>query len=272
MSAFISRGAMSITLGRLSIDVLSDGEFRLDGGAMFGMVPRERWKHWCPPDEQNRIRLATHALLVRSDDFTLVIEAGISDDVDRELFAITKEPTLEESLATHGVDVAAVTHVLFTHLHFDHAGGGDRFPQATCIAQRREWQAMTSPDVLHSRSYRRKDRPPEGRLVLVDGAKEPLPGVAVRLTGGHSPGHQVVILEEQALFWGDLMPTQHHLSPPRFMAYDLVPQEVAQRKIALLAESAEKGWLNFLYHEPDPTPRRLVGADGRYAWAEAAKQ
>ena len=257
---------MSITLGRLEVDVLSDGEFRLDGGAMFGMVPRERWKKWCPPDERNRIRLATHGLLVRSDDFTLVIEPGISGDVDRELFAITKEPTLEESLERIGVSPPDVTHVLFTHLHFDHAGGGDRFENATYIAQRREWEAMTTPDVLHSRSYRQEDRPPEDRLQLVDGTKEPLPGVAVRLTGGHTPGHQVVILEDQALFWGDLMPTQFHLSPPRFMAYDLMPTDVAQQKITLLAESAEQGWLNFLYHELDPEPRRLVGKNGRYAW------
>ncbi len=233
---------------------------------MFGMVPRERWKQWCPPDERNRIRLATHGLLVRGDDFTLVVEPGISGDVDRELFAITKEPTLEESLAGYGVAPEDVTHVLFTHLHFDHAGSGDRFPNATCIAQLREWEAMTSPNVLHSRSYRRADRPPEERLQLVDGAEEPLSGVAVRRTGGHTPGHQVVILEDQALFWGDLMPTRFHLSPPRFMAYDLMPADVAQRKIELLAESTEKGWLNFLYHELDPVPRRLVGKDGRYAW------
>jgi glyoxylase-like metal-dependent hydrolase (beta-lactamase superfamily II) len=231
-------------------------------------VPRERWKFLCPPDEQNRIRLGTHGLLVQGDDFTLVIEPGISGDVDRDLFAVTKEPTLEESLASHGVEAESVSHVLFTHLHFDHAGGGDRFPNATYVVQRREWEAMTSPDVLHSRSYRPEDRPPEDRLHLVDGAAEPLPGVAVRLTGGHTPGHQVVILEEQALFWGDLMPTRHHLSPPRFMAYDLMPQDVARQKIALLAESTEKGWLNFLYHELDPTPRRLVGRGRRYSWAE----
>ncbi len=258
---------MSIELGRLKIDVLSDGEFRLDGGAMFGMVPRERWKEWCAPDERNRIRLATHGLLVRGDGFTLVIEPGISGDVDRDLFAVTKEPTLEESLAGCGVSPEEVTHVLFTHLHFDHAGGGDRFSNAIYIAQRREWAAMNSPDVLHSRSYCRQDRPPQDRLDLVDGSAEPLPGIAVRLTGGHTPGHQVVVLEDAALFWGDLMPTRFHISPPRFMAYDLMPADVAQRKIDLLAESAEKGWLNFLYHELDPAPRRLVGENGRYRWA-----
>ncbi len=259
---------MSIELGGLEIDILSDGEFRLDGGAMFGMVPRERWKKWCPPDEKNRIRLATHGLLVRGDDFTLVIEPGISGDVDRDWFAITKEPTLEESLAGKGVSPGLVTHVLFTHLHFDHAGGGDRFPHATCLVQRREWEAMTSPDLLHSRSYRREDRPPEDRLQLLDGEEEPLPGVVVRLTGGHTPGHQVVILGDRALFWGDLMPTRHHLSPPRFMAYDLMPRDVARQKVALLAESTGKGWLNFLYHELDPVPRHLAGHNGRYAWAD----
>jgi glyoxylase-like metal-dependent hydrolase (beta-lactamase superfamily II) len=253
---------MSFSIGRLTVDVVSDGEFRLDGGAMFGMVPRERWEKWCPPDDRHRIRLATHGLLVRGEGFTLVIEPGISGDVDRDLFAVTKVPTLEESLAGFGVAPEDVTDVILTHAHFDHAGGGHRFPNARTILQELEWKAMCSPGLLHNRSYRPEDRPSAESLHLVSGEAEPLPGVVLRLTGGHTPGHQIVVLEDQALFWGDLMPTVHHLSPPRFMAYDLTPATVAKMKQSLLAESAEKGWLNFLYHELDPTPRRIE-AEGR---------
>jgi hypothetical protein len=89
---------MSQEFGRLTVDVLSDGEFRLDGGAMFGMVPRERWEQFCAPDERHRIRLATHGLLVRGPGFVLVLEPGIGGTVDRDAFALTKEPSLEASL------------------------------------------------------------------------------------------------------------------------------------------------------------------------------
>jgi len=253
---------VAIELGNLRIDVLSDGEFRLDGGAMFGMVPRERWKEWCPPDERNRIRLQTHGLLVRGPDFVLVVEPGIAEEIDRDLFAVTKKPTLESSLAEHGVSPEGVTHVTCTHLHFDHAGGGDRFPNATYLVQRREWETANSPHLLHSRSYRSQDLPPEDRLVLVEGEAEPLPGVALRLTGGHTPGHQVVIFEDRAIFWGDLLPTVHHLSPPRTMAYDFSPLDVVDAKILLMGEAARKDWVCFLYHDLDPRPARIT-ADGK---------
>lgn len=255
--------------GNLQVDVLSDGEFRLDGGAMFGMVPRERWEGLAPPDERNRIRLGTHGLLVRGASFCLVIEPGTSPRMDPDLFAVVKEPTLEESLAGFGVAPGDVTHVAYTHLHFDHTGGGDRFTNATCLVQKREWEAMSSPHLLHTRSYIRADRPPEERTTLLDGEAEPLPGVRFVPTGGHTPGHQIVILEDAALFWGDLMPTRHHLSPARFMAYDLDPKDVAETKVRLLEKSADRGWVNFLYHDLGAEGLTLERKGRRYDWIGA---
>ncbi|MHC4473687.1 MAG: MBL fold metallo-hydrolase [Planctomycetota bacterium] len=249
---------MTVELENLTIDVLSDGEFRLDGGAMFGMVPRERWREWCPPDERNRIRLQTHTLLVRGPDFVLLADPGIGDDVDRDWFAVTKEPSLEDSLGSVGLSPEDVTHVVFTHLHFDHAGGGDRFPNAEYIVQREEWDSMTLRAVRMSKSYRRGDRPPKERTRFLEGHAEPLPGVVLRPTGGHTLGHQVMVLEDAAIFWGDLMPTAHHVSPARLMAYDLTPLTVIDQKLLLLAESEEKGWLSFLYHDLDPRPGRIT--------------
>ena len=262
---------MSHDLFRLKLDVLSDGEFKLDGGAMFGMVPRERWVEWCPPDDRNRIRLQTHTLLVRGPDFVLLVDPGIGATVDRDAFAVGKEPTLEGALAELGIAPADVTHVTYSHLHFDHAGGGDRFPNATYLVQHREWDQHANPPVLHNRSYRAEDRPPVGRTKLLEGDVEPLPGVAMRRTGGHTPGHQVVIFEDRAIFWGDLFPTRHHLSPPRTMAYDLDPLRVVTAKTELMTESARKGWLNFLYHELDPAPFTLSERDGRFRIREPDK-
>jgi glyoxylase-like metal-dependent hydrolase (beta-lactamase superfamily II) len=249
-------------LDQLEVDVLSDGEFRLDGGAMFGMVPRERWQKWLPPDGRNRIRLGTHAICVRGPDFVLVVEQGIGRGVDEDLFAVSRETSLESSLRALGIEPEDVTHATCTHWHFDHAGGGGRFPNAAYFVQKREWEAMTAPTVLHNRSYRPEDRPPQERTQIVDGDAEILPGVEVRLTGGHTPGHQVVVLEERALFWGDLFPTAFHLSPPRTMAYDLFPTDVVERKLALLAESADKDWWNYLYHDLDPAPGHIL-RDGK---------
>lgn len=255
---------MTIELGGLAIDVVPDCRFRLDGGAMFGMVPRERWEKWFPPDERHRIAMGTHSICVRGPDFVLVVEQGIGAGVDEDLFAIDRSTTLEASLTAIGVDPADVTHATCTHWHFDHAGGGGRFPNATYFVQRSEWAAMTSPSVLHNRSYRVEDRPTEERIEFLDGDAEILPGVAVRLTGGHTPGHQVVILEDRAIFWGDLFPTRFHLSPARTMAYDLNPADVVEQKLELLAESADKGWLGFLYHDLDPTPGRVIRDGKRY--------
>jgi len=248
----------------LRLDVLPDGELRLDGGAMFGMVPRERWKEWCPPDERNRIRLATNALLVRGPDFVLLVEQGVSPGADEAAFAVRRDPTIEAGLGELGLSPEDVTHAVLTHLHFDHSGGGTRFPGAEIVVQRRELEAWREPPVLQNRSYLPGDDLPEDRLRVVDGDAEVVPGVAVRRTGGHSPGHQVVVLEDRAIFWGDLFPTEHHLSPPRTMAYDLEPLVVVDVKRELLAESAGKGWLNFHYHDVDPRPTRIVAGGRRF--------
>ena len=256
---------MKVELERITLQVLSDGEFRLDGGAMFGPVPKDRWREWCPPDERNRIRLQTHTLLVLGPDFVLLVDPGIGDDVDRDLFAVTKEPTLEASLAGAGIATKDVTHVVFTHLHFDHAGGGDRFPNATYLVQQREWDSFGIRAVRMTRSYREADRPPEARVRLIDGRAEPLPGVVLTPTGGHTLGHQVVVLEDAAIFWGDLLPTAHHVSPARVLAYDLEPLRVIGQKSLLLETAAERRWLCFLYHDLDPRPGRIDRDEkGRY--------
>jgi len=249
---------VTVELAGIRLDVLSDGEFRLDGGAMFGMVPRERWEHWCPPDDRNRIRLQTHTLLARGDGFALLVDPGLGADLDADLFAIAKVPTLEESLAGVGLAPEDVTHVAFTHLHFDHAGGGDRFPNAEYLVQRAEWDSMSLPEIRMTRSYRESDRPPEDRTRLLDGVSAPFPRVEFRPTGGHTLGHQVLIFEDAAIFWGDLLPTAHHVSPARVMAYDLAPLRVIGQKSLLLEEAAEKNWLGFLYHDLDPRPGRVV--------------
>jgi glyoxylase-like metal-dependent hydrolase (beta-lactamase superfamily II) len=271
---------MSLDLGSLRIDVIPCGEFRLDGGAMFGQVPKPRWSSFVQADEKNRIVMGTNALLVRGRSFVLLVESGCgtrwtADELS--FFGIGSPRGLLDGLARLGVRPEDVTHATVSHMHFDHAGGlliGDdatpTFPRARHLLDGIEFAAAASPPEFQKASY----RGPFGRiaeqglLVEMKGDETPLPGVRIRRTGGHTDGHQVVVLgegREKAVFLGDLVPTSWHLPPAYTMAYDLHPQQVLTRKREILDEAAAGGWTAFFYHDPDPRPARLAKDGKRYA-------
>jgi glyoxylase-like metal-dependent hydrolase (beta-lactamase superfamily II) len=255
-------------IGDLEVAVVSDGEFRLDGGAMYGMVPKTRWAPLDPPDGSNRVRLGMHCLLVRGPSFLALLETGIGRGWDREWderYGILHPPNVEESLAALGVRPDEVTHAVLSHMHFDHAGGLPHLPRARLVVQRRELDAWREPPAFHRASYAPARAPRLEGAILLEGDAEPLPGISVRRTGGHTDGHQVVFLRsrgETALFFGDLLPTVRHLPPLWTMAYDLVPMEVVDRKRELLEAAAAGGWWVHFYHDADPRPAR-VERDGR---------
>ena len=276
----------SLTLGRLTIDVIPCGEFRLDGGAMFGQVPRTRWESFVAPDDRNRIVMGTNALLVRGANFVLVVETGCGTrwtPDELKFFGIGNPRGLLEGLARLSVRPEDVTHVTCSHLHFDHGGGlltgdapdapaGLTFPNAQHLLNVQEFAAAASPPEFQKASYRGPfTRIAEaGRLREMRDASDVLPGVRIRHTGGHTDGHQIVILgegRERAVFLGDLVPTSWHLPPAYTMAYDLHPQQVLTRKREVLDEAAAGGWTACFYHDPDPRPARLV-RDGRRYVAE----
>ena len=282
--------APSLELGRLRLDVIPCGEFRLDGGAMFGQVPRVRWETFVRPDSRNRIAMGTNALLVRAPNFTLLVESGCgtrwtSEELD--FFGIGDPGALERGLAALGVSPDDVTHVTCSHLHFDHGGGlftgdgatapdeGDlRFPAAVHLLQGAEFAAAVAPPEFQKASYRGPFARlrASGRLREVRGDEEVLPGVRVRHTGGHTDGHQIVVLgdgREKAVFLGDLVPTAWHLPPAYTMAYDLHPQQVMTRKREVLDLAAAEGWRACFYHDPDPRPG-VVRRDGRRYVVERA--
>lgn len=274
---------MSLDLGKLRIDVIPCGEFRLDGGAMFGQVPKTRWSGFVPADERNRIVMGTNALLVRGPSFALVVESGCgtrwtTDELS--FFGIGSPRGLLDGLARLGVRPEDVTHATCSHLHFDHAGGllaGDgpdapaelTFPNARHLLDGVEYAAATNPPEFQKASYRGPfQRVAErGRLVEMKGDERPLPGVRIRRTGGHTDGHQIVVLgegREKAVFLGDLVPTSWHLPPAYTMSYDLHPQQVLTKKREVLDEAASEGWTAFFYHDPDPRPARLRKDGKRY--------
>ena len=261
---------LSYRIGELRVTVVSDGEFRLDGGAMYGMVPKVRWEALDPADDRNRVRLGMHCLLVRGPSFTALLETGIGRGWEREWderYGILHPPSVEESLRAAGVRPEEVTHAVLSHMHFDHAGGLPHLPRARLVVQRAELDAWKEPPAFHRASYR-PDRPVNlDGAILLEGDAEPLPGISVRRTGGHTSGHQVVLLRsrgETALFFGDLLPTVRHLPPLWTMAYDLVPMDVVERKRALLEEAAAEGWWVHFYHDADPRPARVEKDGKRY--------
>ena len=267
-------------IGGIELEIISGGTFRLDGGGMFGIIPRPLWSRSFAPDDRGRISLDTNCLLIRTGDELVLVDTGNGAKLgqkERDIFAVPEGNPLLENLAAHGVQPEEITLVLLTHLHMDHVGGashsvGDSvipsFPNACYVVQRTEWE-----DALHNRShmrtsYRMENLQPlaeSGKLKLLDGDAEVAPGLRVHVTGGHTPAHQCVFIQdggETALFAADICPTPAHFRPPYNMAYDLEPYVTMQAKAELLTRAARENWLVLFDHEPVRKMVRVTLEDG----------
>ena len=235
-----------------TLHTIETGRLGLDGGAMFGVVPRPLWKRRIPPDERNRIPLNMRCLLLEGSDRLVLIDAGVGDKYDEkfaDIYAVDQEwADLESSLATAGFGLSDVTDVIITHLHFDHCGGctrrrGDRldvtFPNAEHHVQRAHWTWANDPNPREQASFFAENMEPleaSGQLQLVDGAVELLPGIEVIPFFGHTEAQQVVKVsddERTLVYAADLLPTHHHLAPAWTMGYDVRPQSMDERLSAL---------------------------------------
>jgi glyoxylase-like metal-dependent hydrolase (beta-lactamase superfamily II) len=281
--------APSIALGSLELVPLSDGFFALDGGAMFGVVPKPLWERVAPADARNRIRMGMRPLLVRGER-TVLIDAGCGDKMDAksaEIYAFDRARHLDHALAGAGLSATDIDVVLASHLHFDHAGGftargphgvvRPRFPRAQYIARTGEWEDATHPHVRNRASYFGENYVPlseAGVLTLVDGDGEVAPGIRVRRTGGHTMHHQIVMIESRArtaVFMADLIPTVAHVPLPWIMGYDLYPMDTLAFKRAFLREAVEREYLVFFEHDPTVSAGYLREKDGRIMVEAAIK-
>ena len=269
----------SFTVGDARVSVLHDGTIALDGGAMFGVVPRVVWEKRDPPDERNRVTLGLNVALIESGGKRVLVDTGMGDrwsEKEVRMYGIDRSTTLLGGLRTRGLGPEDIDVVVNTHLHFDHAGGNARregegvvptFPRARYVVQRGEWEDARHPHERSRASYREDDFVPvvqAGQLDLIDGETEVAPGVRAVPVGGHTTHHQMVVVQsggEALVVPTDLLPTASHLPLPFVMGYDLFPVATLEAKRRLLHAAVEGGWRILFYHDAR-TPVGRVRREG----------
>lgn len=263
----------SRSLGAIRIHALQAGGQQLDGGAMFGVVPKTLWERRIPADEKNRIPMGMRCLLVEHPDALVLIDTGIGNKEDakfHEIYGVEAEvpghrTMLEAALAAAGYAAADVGVVINTHLHFDHAGGNTSvdaagavvptFPNARYVVHAGEMHYATHTNERTGASYFAKNWEVlhvTGQLELVEHGVELLSGIRMRHTPGHTPYHQSIVVEsagETAVFLGDVCPTAAHVPLPWIMGYDVEPLRTLESKRALWKDAVDGGWVVVFEHD-----------------------
>jgi glyoxylase-like metal-dependent hydrolase (beta-lactamase superfamily II) len=262
-------------LGRWRIHAIQAGGQKLDGGAMFGVVPKPLWERRAPADDRNRIQLGMRCLLIEHEIGPVLIDTGAGNKEDEKFYNIygienrgaTGPTALEDGLAEVGVKPADVAMVISSHLHFDHAGGNTMkrddgvivpsFPNARYSIQRREYDWATHTNERTAASYFPHNFEPlraTGQMELIDGEREIIPGIHSVMTPGHTPGHQGLLLDggdnELAFYIADLTPTVAHLPLPWIMGYDVEPLVTLETKRRILKRAVDENWLVIFEHDP----------------------
>ena len=293
--------ARTFTLGSLRCHAIDAGTIWLDGGAMFGVVPKPLWAKRIVPDAKNRIRLGMRCLLIEHPDGLVLIDSGLGNKEDpkfHEVYGLENagpdgRTRLEAGLAELGHRPEDVKWLINTHLHFDHAGGntwverdeagvavgGERltFPNATYVTQWGELEYARHTNERTRATYLDPNFEPvaeAGKWKLLRGDVEILPGIAARVTPGHVPNHQSLIVTsggDTLIFLADVMPTSHHLPLPWIMGYDVEPLRTleSKRKIHNIAE--DEGWWFFFEHDADVIMGRLGEGERGPALAEVVR-
>lgn len=274
--------------GRWQVRAVETGRFRLDGGAMFGTVPKALWERTNPPDSANRIEMSLRALLAEDGERRVLVDAGIGASTfpakEEGMYSIRNHRAgAADALQDLGVAPDSITDVILTHLHFDHAGGavaGEAlaFPEARHWLQRRNLENARKPNERERASYLPRTwqvLEDSGRLELVDGPVELLPGIRAVPSDGHTEGMQVLQIGEgpgAVLYCADLVPMTPHVRIPWVMGYDIHVALLIEEKRRLLEQAEKEGWLLFLEHDPGTAVCRVArNPSGRIVAGEAVE-
>ena len=270
--------------GDYRVEIIPDCEFRLDGGAMFGVVPRNLWSKVCPPDDQNRIRMNMNCLFIEAGNERILIDTGIGEkwsEKHRAMYGIQRARPFDDSLkAIAGVRSSDITIVINTHLHFDHAGGDTRvdesgtpvpsFPNARYFISRAEYEHAEAPTDRDRASYQPENWRPlrdAGQLELKESRYEVVPGLRMETYAGHNRSMQCARLERngRTLFgFADLVPMRAHVPFAWVMGYDLYPVETVAAKKKLLPQAARENWTCLFYHDPDQAFGQIREDGGKF--------
>jgi len=270
-----------VKLGDLEFHILSDGPLLLDGGAMFGVVPKPLWEKRVPADARNRIALTMNCLLIKAAGKRILVETGAGDKMNpklREIYGL-EEPHLVRNLRDYGLDAGDIDIVIDTHLHFDHCGGNTRvekdkvvptFPNAQYVVQKGEFDHAVQPTERDRASYFDANYLPlaqAGKFSLIEGNQTIVPGVEVIVVPGHTANMQCVKLTgggKTAFLFADLVPTTAHLPFPWIMGYDLYPMTTLENKQKWIPAVVREGWLALFSHDPKTPAAYLRERDGQW--------
>ena len=256
-------------IGKYNLHTVQSGLFSLDGGAMFGIIPKLLWEKTNPADELNRIKLSTRNLLLISDDKKILIDTGMGnkwDDKSKNIYNIDPKLDLELALEQNGIKSDEITDILLTHLHFDHTGGSTRikngklipgFPNAKYFVQKKNFEWAMNPSDRDKGSYIKENFEPlvkEGVLNLIDGEIDFDDNISFRIINGHTFSQQMIKISDSSntvLYVADLLPFVSQIKIPYVMGYDLQPLVTVEEKKKYLKLAAEENWKLYFGHDPD---------------------
>ena len=268
--------------GSFDLSIVRECEFKLDGGAMFGVVPKPLWEKVAPADSANRVALTCNLLLIDTGKHKVLVETGMGSRwtaKEIERYGLVPLVDDKEPLAPIEVKSEEIDAVIISHLHFDHAGGATcirdgnlvpTFPNARYYVQKGEWEFAHKANSRARASYRADDFEPlytAAQVVLMDGDGEVVPGVRVHRTGGHTSHHQIVSFEsegQKGAFFADIIPTKCHIPPPWVMGYDHFPLHSCDIKSDWLAKASAEQWLIVFDHEPGVPWGYVTGENGKF--------
>jgi len=256
-------------IGKYTLHIINSGYFALDGGAMFGIIPKPLWQKTNPPDEVNRIKLATRNLLLTNGSRKILIDTGMGnkwDEKSKNIYAVDQANSLEGSLNELSLKPGDVTDVILTHLHFDHTGGSTKFengkpvptfPNAKYYVQKKNYDWAINPSDRDKGSYLKDNFQPlmdEGVLEFIDGEEKFDDEIEFVIINGHTFAQQLIKISDSSntiLYCGDLFPTTSHIPLPYVMGYDLQPLITVEEKKKILTKAIDENWKIFFEHDPE---------------------